>query len=1210
MQFTDEQYRAVYTHGHNLIVTAGAGSGKTRVLVERYLALLDDNPDWPLPSVVAITFTEKAAREMRDRVREAIEKRIAEAVEQGDQDALERWLAHQAALNGARIGTIHSLCGQLLRANAAEARIDPAFEMLDEVEAGILLYDAVDEALAALTREGHPAALLLREYSVETVRAVLRTYAGQRGALERLGGTAEEYRAYWESLWREAVQAIIPVVQNDRDLKAALNFVPPQDLPPGDKLTPVWQIVHQHRARLDRSDPETFMAAVEALAAGIVLTGGTQKNWGGAEGLAACKDALRLIRETLKGVLAEVGARPGELDDQAAWLLELWQAAIIRAAALYDEFKRARNALDFEDLEAGAYALLRDHPAVRARYAGEFRQVLVDEFQDTNDAQRAIVYALAGAEDRAGDGRLFVVGDPKQSIYAFRGADVSVFGRVHDDFLAWGGQALPLTTSFRTHAGLVGAFNQLFETLLNTGDGRASRYEVRLDQPMAAHRPSEPDRTPLHAQPITTLVFQTPPDDDRFGGVDALRRWEAWALAQHIHELVRQGVLIWDRGLKHDKVPEEYIPAFARDRGQGAYRPVDYGDVALLFQATSSLPLYESVFKAAGLPYVTLTGRGYYDRQEVWDLLNLIGALHNPADDLALAAALRSPLFGLSDEALLALRRARDPEGGALPLWDALLADEVPLFPAGDLPARDFARDVLRELRDLAGRATIAEVLTRALDLTGFPAALTGLADGARRRGNVEKLLALARESGRVSLGAFNAYARDLSARELREGEAAVEVEHAVQLMTVHASKGLEFPVVALVDTSWKSPGRIGTFTLDPELGPACALPHEPGEKNPPESSIWKRVKALAGHREAAERLRLLYVGATRAQDYLIVSGVIKKRGGMADTWLDRWLRTFEIDLDQIEPGDDLRLAYAWGECAIRCPDQPPDEAALTPGQQDERSAWDEVAAWRGAPIDGVEPLPLPLVADVPFDPLAPAKDLTATQIAALGRAPYYDPRIRGRAAFRHAVLHDAPEPIRPLPVPQAGDERPLRRMIGQIVHRALQTWLLPGVIEEAALAERLVAFAWQEGLSDPGQIEYTVSRALDLLRRFASSPVAAAIGRANQVYRELPFVFHTGRRTIHGVIDVVYWERGQWHVLDYKTAPVWKREDVDRHVQIHRLQVGAYAAAVKEKTGQVPLAHLYFIHPGRLVTVRPEDWQAALDNLEDDVRAALDVLD
>ena len=163
MQFTDEQYRAVYTHGHNLIVTAGAGSGKTRVLVERYLALLDDNPDCPLPSVVAITFTEKAAREMRDRVREAIEKRIAEAVEQGDQDALERWLAHQAALNGARIGTIHSLCGQLLRANAAEARIDPAFEMLDEVEAGILLYDAVDEALAALTREGHPAALLLRE---------------------------------------------------------------------------------------------------------------------------------------------------------------------------------------------------------------------------------------------------------------------------------------------------------------------------------------------------------------------------------------------------------------------------------------------------------------------------------------------------------------------------------------------------------------------------------------------------------------------------------------------------------------------------------------------------------------------------------------------------------------------------------------------------------------------------------------------------------------------------------------------------------------------------------------------------------------------------------------------------------------------------------------------------------------------------------------
>src|SRR5258707_3467652 len=163
MNFTPEQHEAIFTHDRNLIVTAGAGSGKTRVLVERLVALLDTHQDWPLPSVVAITFTEKAAREMRDRVRQAIEKQIEDAP---DDPSLRRWRDHQAALDSARIGTIHSLCTAILRANAAEVRIDPAFDVLDEADAAILRSEAIERAVSHLV-ENHPeAARLLTEYDV------------------------------------------------------------------------------------------------------------------------------------------------------------------------------------------------------------------------------------------------------------------------------------------------------------------------------------------------------------------------------------------------------------------------------------------------------------------------------------------------------------------------------------------------------------------------------------------------------------------------------------------------------------------------------------------------------------------------------------------------------------------------------------------------------------------------------------------------------------------------------------------------------------------------------------------------------------------------------------------------------------------------------------------------------------------------------------
>ena len=1205
-EFTTEQLEAITRHDCNLIVTAGAGSGKTRVLVERFMCLLDDHAEWALPDVVAITFTEKAAREMNDRIRAAVEERIRSADAANDARARERWADCRAALDSARIGTIHSLCTRILRANAAECGLDPLFEVLDEAEAGIVREDAVDLALARLGSEDRPGAALIPAYGSLAVRETLRAFADHskaQAALRALDQSPEAMLAAWRELWDGAIAAVMESLRADGEFWTWLDAFGPDDLPAGDKLSLVWGDVLAQRDPLWAGDAEAFTAALEALSSGIKVNVGAAAAWGGKETLAECKEVLKAIRERARAALKDMPPALCERDEQAAAWLGCWADGIAAVGEAYETLKQMRRALDFDDLESRAHDLLTKNADAAKRTAGTVRHVMVDEFQDTNAAQRDIVYAVAGVrEGENAGGRLFVVGDPKQSIYAFRGADVTVFGAVRDDLQRRDGLELPLSASFRTHSALVEAFNDLFGRILS--GGAASPYAVELGKPMSAHRPCEKETIPAHACPLTVIGV---PKLEKESAEDS-RRWEAWALAEHIHGLVDGGTPVWDRDLRHDDLPPgAFVPAFARGAGRGAYRRMGYGDVAILFQAMTRVPLYEEVFKAADLPYVTVAGKGYFDRAEVWDLLHLLRALHNPADDLALAVTLRSPLFAFSDDALLALRLVTDESGTPLPLWDVLHQPEgVPLFPAAEADALDFAVATLDDLRGVAGRASIAELLTRALDRTGYLAALTGLADGARRRGNVEKLLALARASGRISLGAFNAYARDLTAREAREGEAAVAAENAVKLMSVHASKGLEFPVVVLADASWSRRGNArAVFALDPEIGAACKLPQEGTEKDPVPFA-WAHAGLLADRRDQAERRRLLYVGATRAQDLLIVSGSLSQGG--AGTWLGQWLDALGVNRADLEPSAEPWIVdAAWGSCAIHVPAVPPLPADLSP-RTAEVSAWDRPEIAQGVPVAGIDPVLPPLLADLPVDATAPARVLTATQIAKLGRAPFYKPSQKGRDAFRHSVLHDAPEPVHALP---AQDEPKVRqRIVGDVVHRALRQSVLPSMMDETAALDRLRSYAWAQNLTSREEVDAAAEAALALLRRYEDSEIVRRLDKADQIYRELPFVFHRGRHTIHGVIDLLYHtpggrKGGQWHVLDYKTALV-SPAGAYKNAERYYLQIGVYAEAVAARTGQIPETYLYYIHPATLVYVKSEWWQPVLARLDDDVLAAL----
>ncbi|MFP4324163.1 MAG: UvrD-helicase domain-containing protein, partial [Anaerolineales bacterium] len=854
MNFTPEQAAAITEDAHNLVVTAGAGSGKTRVLVERYIHLLEQ-PDWAVPDIVAITFTEKAAREMRDRVRAAIAARLATAP---DDASRAHWAQHQQRLESARIGTVHRLCAALLRANPAQVPLDPAFEVLDENEAYMLRLDAVEQTLLDLI-EGD-SARLLSAYGTNAVRAALRAFTQTSSAenlLRAIPESAADLLAAWAALRADLHAEWVAVLQADAALNAALDYTPPPGVDPDDKLYAQWQDLHAARPAQDDGDPAAFLAWCDAH---IKLNVGSGKKWGGKEALVEAKAVLSTIREAARAALKTYPPPLDEIDEEAAKWLLLWRVAVARARDHYRTLKTERAAVDYDDLEALTADLLTEHPEVAARYAaGEFRHIMVDEFQDTNARQRDIILALCGAAP----GRLFVVGDPKQSIYAFRGADVSVFGAVRAGILAAEGREILLNRSFRAHANLMECFNHLFAQTLQVGPGALGAYEVDYGPGMVAHR-----ATPDDVAFTTPLQIILPQKVDDLDAADK-RRWEAFELARLIRRMVDAEAPVWDKT-------------------QGDYRPLRYGDIALLFRALTDSPLYEEVFKAQGIPYLTVAGKGYYDRQEVWDVLNALRALHNPLDDLALASVLRSPMVGLSDEALFALRLSRDENGARRGLWDALafayadggLAIELH---ENDAHALKFAHESLHRLRGMAGRVPIGELLEALLDETAYDAILSGLPDGDRRRGNLDKLLEKARASGRVVLGAFMRYIEDLTAIEPREGEAPLAESGAVQLLSIHKSKGLEFPLVIIADAARRPRNAAkAALGLDPDYGAACRVPVP--DDDPAEPFIYWAAEQAAARREAAERARLLYVAGTRAADYLVISG--------AEQSCENWLRT------------------------------------------------------------------------------------------------------------------------------------------------------------------------------------------------------------------------------------------------------------------------------------------------------------------------------
>ena len=1110
-----EQWPAILQRGQDVVVTAGAGTGKTRTLVARYLSLLAEG--LPLRSVVAITFTHKAAREMRNRVRDEIRRYLERADLQVSER--QRWQDLYGKLDAARIGTIHSLCAEMLRAHPAEAGLDPHFEVLDEGQATVLRNQAIDEAIS-WAAEDAGAVQLFALLGEVVLRQVLEELMRRR--LEVAQCLSQVPEQPWP-VWRPVLVAPILSFVGHKAVRA--RFAELLELraegaidraeAAGDRLAgPLRRLLalwNEIEAALRVDDTAAVSRRLAALRSEMKQVG-QARNWKPAEPKVAIKELQVLYDASLSdlvgdGIDLSLDMR---LADATPALCRLFR----QGTAAYVRLKQRLQVQDFDDLEHSALALLERDRSVQTRWQQEVRAILVDEFQDTNSRQRDLVRLLNGD-----GGKLFIVGDAKQSIYRFRGADVAVFRSERSRIAREGGTDSQLATSYRAHRDLIAGLNDLLRPVLGE-EQDLDRPWLEPFAPLLHHREDPgPGFVAPHIEMHLTVGSKT-------GG--ALVR-AADALAARIEFMV---------GAKEVQVVVD-----------GQARPLEYGDIAILCRASSSFAAYEDALEKAGVPFLTVAGRGFYGRPEIRDLLNALQVFADPTDDVALVGLLRSPALGLSDATLYQICRHRDTAKTGTSLWSVLRWADIGTWPEEEQPRIARAVSIVEHMQQQAGRISVASLLKAFLDETDYCAALiqAGQSRGAR---NVRKLLADANASGIVSVGEFLDYVRRLRTGGAHEGEARTTAEGALQIMSIHAAKGLEFPVVVIGDLTYGSGSR-GSVLIDPQLGilpPLKADDSLHGGQRRAASAIYRVGQARDSDQDAAEQDRLFYVAATRAREKLILSGYIRLRQDGRPGQLGRWLGKLVDDggLDLGCPGLEYhnegagvnRLNGCIGSTPVSCAIYEPEWVRSAQGQAD-------------APALAKEK-PMVQLPPALLEPVALEVELVDQKVSDQERPP------------PQRVWRVVPAVRRP---------RAPAWVVGSLVHEALAAWRFPteqstqrGGFERWARAR-----ARGYGLTDPRQLADAVRQSEALLTRFHVHPLCFEMVAADRRLHEVPYSLQMEGRLENGIIDALYQRQGVWTIVEFKTDAVRDPADLSRLLadQDYVAQSQRYVAAAERLLDQ-----------------------------------------
>lgn len=1070
-----------------LCLSAGAGTGKTLTLVHKYMDYLEKAGSSRY--VLALTFTDKAASEMRARARRILSERT-----DGKADAM------LEDLHWSTILTFHSFCAQIIRNYPLETGIDPNFIVLDDAQQNIILEEAMENVLSS--SDEAVAGALARAMSiieVRRMRKLLRNLYRKRGLtapyFTRMAGDPS---ASIEAARKELIRDACFMFATGEHARSAIRSL--NELAAAHPSEPFLAVAKDDlETILARASPEEVENAVTHLLEKVPRGNyGSTKYLGNDVG--TFKEGLKALKEAIKKSKLKL-LMDGDDPAVTAKIIEfLGVLGTINGAYLkeVDRLKRERNGIDYDDMLQAIHALFqRDPDFVRKNFTARYKYVLIDETQDTDQVQLDIVKAILGDGPDARD-RLFVVGDPKQSIYFFRGVDVSLFKFTRDYVVnELKGTYKALNVNHRSAPQIVGLVNAVFEKMMSRDERPWEfRYETVGPTPKRnGHQGSA---------------------EMRFINVEAPNVVERYiAEGNHAAAIIRE-VMAGPKLVYEEQKDESFVPRRAR-----------YKDITILLRTRTNLFYYERALRLAGIPYRVHRGQGFFARQEVLDLYNLLRFLSNQTDDKAFYGILRSPYFGLSDSQLHAVGMASQDH------WHERLkkaaGEDARLRPAHDRLERWLGYARHEPVGDLAGR-----IITE----SNIMAVYGGLEGGKEMASNLNKLrdrLVSLQSAGFVTLEAALESLETSITEEQKDGQAQVEEDaDAVLLMTVHAAKGLEWPILIVpeIDLPLRNL-ETEAVEVDRQLGLGVKVV-SPIDLDLAPDPVMRHIQLQWALKSEAEFQRLLYVAMTRARDHLYMTGVywtdMKEGKSIEDaaSWLDLITLTMGLTRDGAVSGrvpytDSLNYSNQVRTAFIE-----PDLG----GQWSEGTEYTVPEVLRGLPME---------------QPPVQLAERTKKRIkpSAIG-------------ITREDGVVDTEDCL------EEDDENEGNKNFGTMVHQVFQGRPAQVVLMEHGIDDDKMA----------QQID-------DMYARFMSCELMRDVVEERL---EIPYNGRRGEFDEIGQIDrLVKKKDGSWVLIDYKTGGP-SDEALEDKKQYYRGQMNAYARAVEELIGQRPKAYLYFTHNGKIV--------------------------
>jgi ATP-dependent helicase/nuclease subunit A len=1131
-----------------LIVEAAAGTGKTTQLVARIVLLIATGRA-RITEVVAVTFSEKAAGELKLRLREELEKARVAAPAGSDEGA--RLDAAVLEFEEAHVSTIHGFCAELLRERPVEARIDPSFEVLTEAASERLYNEAFSEWMeAALASPGEGVQRSLRRPRRTSWWRDTEEGDGPIERLRRAGRDLLQWRdhpAPWRRPEWDRPHTIDQVVQSVLDVAAMT-------------ASPIYErdILFLDTASLRRAASEIARTARQS-----------PRDYDGLEALLTTLASDRNLANTRKGsgaMYSKTLARAAVLDAREGLLSALKTFKTIADADLagyvhaelqscvhsFERRKLRAGALDFLDLLILARNLVRDSATVRHAFQQRFKYILVDEFQDTDPLQAELLLLLAADEESGGSrirpGALFVVGDPKQSIYRFRRADIGMYQRICDDLARQHARPVVLQQSFRGVRNIQRFVNAAFQPVMQRDDDSLQPGYV----PLVKHRDDIPQQPSVVALPVPRP----------YGRYRIAKSSIEASLPEAVGEFVRW--VVADSGWKVTAAGEPP-------------RPVRASDVCLLFRRFIAYQdditrSYVEALESRGVPHLLVGGKTFHEREEVDAIRTALCAVEWPEDELSVFATLRGPLFALGDEELLEYHARVKETSRAHAFHPYHVPDDLPrpLAAIGD------ALRVLRELHAGRNYRPVADTVGRLMQTTRAHASFMLWKSGEQVLANVLHIGELARQyesEGGLSFRGFVETLRDAAERsQAPEAPILEEGSEGVRLMTVHKAKGLEFPVVVLADITCGLSRDDAQRYLDSDRE-LCAM----------KLAGWAPLDLIENNdrearRDAAEGTRLAYVAATRARDVLVVPAI--GDGPLDDSWVRPLYAALYPPVPERQSpqpsagvpafkGKDTVLERPDGDSAGRGTVVPGGYSIMDPSSGEPYSIvwWDpRLIDHPGDDTRGLRRDDLiskeARVEDVAAD-RARYQKWQADRAAVHARAS--QPSLAVVTATEY-VRGDSPaglaaETLESVMVADASlpSARPRGRRFGVLVHALLAAAPLDAssaVVEDlAVLHARLLGASDEERVAAADSVTRVLAH--DVLREAQQAAVA---GRACR--REVPISFTRDGVLIDGQIDLAFQTTTGWVVVDFKTdAELGAAEEVYRH------QVALYAEALASIT-------------------------------------------